>query len=620
MFQLRRRAEAHSRVHQRGKGRGQTRVGDNLTITAKRHPSGPDLTDAVRIPPFDYRDILWLSLILATAGWAFSQSYQKWLDPIIDVGRDLYIPGELLKGRKLYRDILYIYPPLAPYLLSFITWLFGSGLSVYTALGVIVSMVVTGTLYFVTRATVHAAAAGVISLLFVALNFTGPGFNFIFPYTYAATLGIAFFLLYIGFTIAYLFSGRKTHRYILAFTFALLAAWTKTDLTFAVTVTLFAIFITYKLPGRYFFYSLLITLASISLMQFFFRDSSIGHHWLRDNIFSSPLLSSQVARLFFIRVFGLEHLTDRLKEIVFGALLVITSIGLFWGIDRTTRYLSLYVRWWRVAALVIFFAATIFLFWELANVRFFRAWSLLQVVLIPVAIRKERHSPFCVLLLFSICASLRIYLNLEPERFGFTLILPAYLLMAYVLFRYLPERGIYSTETALLWIPLFLLIIIRGQMEQREYYSLKRFRVETAQGSFYDRFEGRAMIIQDFLRYVKNSRSSELVVMPEGLTLNYFSQTRNPLSFHTFTPPETARPQIEQRILEEMEKFRPELVAINNRTVQEFGFTAFGVDYNRRLIAYLQQNYVVLRIWESPSFRLTLLLRRDPGRGHETPP
>lgn len=182
--------------------------------------------------------------------------------------------------------------------------------------------------------------------------------------------------------------------------------------------------------------------------------------------------------------------------------------------------------------------------------------------------------------------------------------------MAYVLFRYLPERGVYSTETALLWIPLFLLIMIRGQMEQREYYSQKRFRVETAQGNFYDRFEGRAMILQDFLRYVENLRSSELVVMPEGLTLNYFSQKRNPLSFHTFTPPETAYPEIEQRIINEMEKFRPELVAINNRTVKEFGFTAFGVDYNRQLIAYLQKHYFLVRTWDAPSFQLVLLRRR----------
>lgn len=207
------------------------------------------MTSDRQIQSVNYQDFLWIGLIVAAGSWAFLQSYQKWLDPIIDVGRDLYIPGELLKGKKLYRDIVYIYPPLAPYLLSFITWLFGSGLSVYATLGVIVSMVVTGTVYCVTRATVHATAASVILLLFVAVNFTGPGFNFIFPYTYAATFGMALFLLYIGFTIAYLFSGRKTHHYILAFTFASLAAWTKTELTFAAAVTLFAIFITYKPPN-----------------------------------------------------------------------------------------------------------------------------------------------------------------------------------------------------------------------------------------------------------------------------------------------------------------------------------------------------------------------------------
>lgn len=291
-----------------------------------------------------------------------------------------------------------------------------------------------------------------------------------------------------------------------------------------------------------------------------------------------------------------------------GTFLIATSVGLLWGIDRITRGLWLPVCGHRVAALLIFLTVLIFSFWHLADVQFFRAWALLQILLIPFAI-KERQSPLLVLLLFSICGSIRIYLNLEPARFGFTLALPTYLLIAYVLFRYLPERGVYSAETSLLWIPMFLLMMIQGQVEQSEYYSLKRFKVETAQGDFYDRFEGRATIIQNFLGFMKKLPRSELVVLPEGLTLNYFSRIRSPLSFHTFTPAETAYPDIERKIIEEMERFQPEFIAINNRSVKEFGFEGFGVDYNRELLAYLQKHYLLLRLWDSPSFKPALLHR-----------
>ena len=102
------------------------------------------LNNDAKISPFNYGDLLWIGLIVVVATWAFFQSYQKWLEPIIDVGRDLYIPGELLEGKKLYRDILYIYPPLTPYLLSYITWIFGDGLSIYTVISVTVSAIVMG--------------------------------------------------------------------------------------------------------------------------------------------------------------------------------------------------------------------------------------------------------------------------------------------------------------------------------------------------------------------------------------------------------------------------------------------------------------------------------------------
>ena len=74
---------------------------------------------------------------------------------------------------------------------------------------------------------------------------------------------------------------------------------------------------------------------------------------------------------------------------------------------------------------------------------------------------------------------------------------------------------------------------------------------------------------------------------------------------------ERGKREVERRILEELERFQPELIAINDRDVTEFGRQAFGVDYNRRLIAYLQKHYFLLRIWDSPSFKLALL--RRPG-------
>src|SRR5258708_20942267 len=129
--------------------------------------------------------------VIAVAAVAFAQSYARWLDPIIDTGRDLYIPGQIAKGAKLYRDIRYQYPPLAPYLLALITGAIGHSLAAYVAIGIAQSATIAASLWIALRRPLPAFAA---MLSFVAICFCGAstwGANFLFPYSYGATMGMA---------------------------------------------------------------------------------------------------------------------------------------------------------------------------------------------------------------------------------------------------------------------------------------------------------------------------------------------------------------------------------------------------------------------------------------------
>jgi uncharacterized membrane protein len=43
-------------------------------------------------------------------------SWGTWPDPLIDFGRELYVPWQLTAGKVLYRDIAHLNGPLSPYL------------------------------------------------------------------------------------------------------------------------------------------------------------------------------------------------------------------------------------------------------------------------------------------------------------------------------------------------------------------------------------------------------------------------------------------------------------------------------------------------------------------------
>ena len=65
------------------------------------------------------------AIVFALLTW---WSWRKWSDPIIDVGRELYVPWQITQGRVLYRDIASLFGPLSPYVNALWFTLFGVSL------------------------------------------------------------------------------------------------------------------------------------------------------------------------------------------------------------------------------------------------------------------------------------------------------------------------------------------------------------------------------------------------------------------------------------------------------------------------------------------------------------
>ena len=89
--------------------------------------------------------------------------------------------------------------------------------------------------------------------------------------------------------------------------------------------------------------------------------------------------------------------------------------------------------------------------------------------------------------------------------------------------------------------------------------------------------------------------------------MNYLTESQTTLSFHTFTPVETADPKVEDSIIGEFRAAPPARVAIVSRDVSEYGSKGFGIDYDRRLVGYLAQKYRVEGRWLGRRFQMILL-------------
>lgn len=543
-------------------------------------------------------DAAWIVAVLAVAAFMLFRANGRALDPIIDTGRDLYIPEQIREGVKLYRDILYYYPPLTPYLLALITAVTGSSLAAYTGIGAAIALATAASIYAIGRVVASPAAAGSAALLFAGCSIysiSGRTSNYLFPYAHAATLAMLFLLAGAAFLLVWAYADRRARWLAPGLLFLLAASWTKLEYVVFAGLLLIVVAVVHRMSIRWLAAYIAVGIASVIAVDRFFSDAPQGHHWLFDNVLASALLKGASARHFYRQVSGFDAIGPNLFAAFAGAL----AIG---GIVVAIRVSD---RWqWRGAAIVTAIVTTAIAI--LAGTIFFRGWAIAQLILLPFALRRPRE-PLLIVLTLSLCGSSRVFLRMTPEWYGFVFLVPAYILIAYTLIEWLPLRGLYSQRAArLAVVPLF---VIAAQVVIAENWLLARrtFPVRSDRGVFYDANGGRAAILDAFIERMRVIHPRSLVVVPEGLTLNYLTRIRTPLSFHTFTPVEVAGPEIEAQIIEDLTAHPPEYIAVVSRAVTDFGYRGFGLDYDRKLAAVINQRYTVYERWRLPSFELILL-------------
>jgi hypothetical protein len=513
-----------------------------------------------------------IATVVAVAAVAFIQSYARWLDPIIDTGRDLYIPEQLARGAKLYRDIRYQYPPLAPYLLALITGGIGHSLASYMAIGIAQSMTIAASLWIALRRPLPAFAA---TLSFVAICFCGAstwGANFLFPYSYGATMGMALLCV----ALATLVHGRNA----IAIGALVLASWCKVEYAIAALLIVIILAIARRLTLRQVAAYCLGMIVSIAAVALYFRDT----HWWSENVFAAWQHGARAKRFFEV-VSGFGDWRGQLLQIVVG----LAGIAAIFFLQRW--------RNWLAAAAIVIVAILI------ADHSFFRAWAVLQWIALVWALVRDRESPLVIFAAFSVACTLRIPLNVSPSWYGFVLTVPTMALAAYTLFCYLPRRN----AMAILWLAPFIATAGGDLWQQHVRYAQKQYAIVSPRGTFYDWNRDRAAILN---RVITTVCDGTLTVMPEGITINYLTRTRTPLTFHTFTPVETADAAVEDAILRELIAHPPDRVLLVSRDVREYGSRGFGIDYDRRIKALLRERYRMETGWRGAQFEGVLLRRR----------
>lgn len=580
----------------------------------------------------------WMGPILvALAGGVWlCWSWGTWADPVVDFGREVYVPWQLSEGKVLYRDIVsYFNGPLTPYFHALLFKLFGVSLRVLVVFNLAVVAILAMLLYrLIARAAGHLAATASGVAFFTLFAFaqyliTG-NYNYVCPYSYELTHGIT---LSAGAMACLDRWSRASQRAWLAVSGVLLGLvfLTKAEIFLAATLSMGAGLTAQLWIARSTWRrvaadtiafatcacGVVFAVLLLLMIQLPLRDAIRGllgaWRWVGDR--------SLLDLPYFKELAGTDDISQSLETIglwTAGYVVVFGSAVLF---GRFVRKPGSAIG---VLIVVVIVGLSI---WSGVNWNnFIRPMPLLiAAVGILFAVRivwKGKDDVLALMLcVWALAMLAKMPLNAHIYHYGFALAMPATLVGVAMLVGWLPAAldrvGAGNAVRAAALGALVVAIYAHAQALNL-FWSMKTHTVGAGGDAF--RADPRGRVVNEAIAEIERLSPSDatLAVVPEGLIINYLARRVNPTGQLNFTPPAIIM-YGEDEMLRAFETVPPDYILLTGMDTAEYGAHFFGVDYAERLGAWIRANYIEARVigprpFQERGFGMVLMHRRPSAQ------
>lgn len=584
-------------------------------------------------------EIIIFFIISLSFYYLLNVSWFRWGNLIIDTSRELWLPSQLLKGETLYKDLLYPFGFFPPYFLAFLYKIFGINISTLVGCGIAVTVLISLFIYKIARFFLDAASSGLVVLTFLfvfAFSYYEPYcgiYNFILPYSFASTFFMFFTTVSLFFFFKYIILKKEKFIYLWA-AFLSLAFFCRPELSLPVWLAFVVTHILLWLKeGRdkflrlllYLFLPLIISLAGYALFFLYFnafaafKESFLGSLNIAvdlklisrnsglDNIYKSISLSFKslffhflvIAILAVLNLFLIRRFTKKYQKLALGVGIIFLTIIL----SIKFKYLTSYFQY-RCIPLVLLI-------------------GLISSACNIVRSKEIKNNLLLFSLFFvSLMSTLRISLNTIPVGYGFYL-LTLGLISYYVFFiKLLPLflKQLFKVDLIFLkniLICIFGVLFLLYWYASFSNYSIRNKLIDTGKGSIFCLDDDVTRAFWQSVDYLKENtlESDRIVVLPEGVSINYFSDRDNPLRRFHFCSLDPAG-VAEAGLISDFIKFNINYIVIVHRNTFEFGHAFFGVDYGRKLANWIYANYKPIKLFgampfTSDNFGILILKRKN---------
>jgi Dolichyl-phosphate-mannose-protein mannosyltransferase len=575
-------------------------------------------------------------IILAAFFFLLSQTWLRWGNLVIDTGRELWLPAELLKGKILYKDIVSFYGFLPAYLIASFYKLFGVSINTLAYTGIALTLIVSFTVYRIARFFLDQGFSTllVINFLFVFAfgHYATSGiFNFILPYTFASTFFMAFTALSLYFFLKLIFSENKKN--LLIWSLFLTAAFLcRLESALAVWpgFLLSGFILAVRQPKaerlKLFVYLLLPLFLTVLCYGLFFMSTHTFSTFKETFMGSIKAVGNTPISKEWS---GLDNIPSSLSKISTSFLL---HIAIFLGIAMSYRIASRSGNEDTASAQTIIPLLVTFLFVMVLKQFYvyelqYRCLTLVLfcgtfVYFFQALNRTSTHRSLGLLTLFTISflVTYRIFLAPSPYQYGFVLLtLP--LICYYIFFTDLLKTALeerFKIPSGLLHAAIagfLIFMIVPFWKHSSNMYASHDKVTATSRGDIYYYSNEQSDIFWKSVNYLKKNTpgNSAVVVFPEGVGINFFAGRATPLRHHSFMPHDI-KLFGEEKILSEIKSAKIDYIVIISRDTGEFGPASFGVDYAKKIQKWIDDNYVPIKQFGAKPYKSTaagtLILKR----------
>jgi hypothetical protein len=207
-----------------------------------------------------------------------------------------------------------------------------------------------------------------------------------------------------------------------------------------------------------------------------------------------------------------------------------------------------------------------------------------------------------ILGVFSLGMLVRIFFSPRPDLYGFTLLGPG-MVIYYAFFvgmvpLALPPGGARTVFRA--GFAAAAVLITGAQVRSLgANYTLRTFAVVSDRGTLLfrdrDRERNLAAVVTDLRE--RTPSGSTVVVLPEGVMVNWLASRENPLYRSSYLPAEVSTPVAAEEIVREIREKRVDYLVLHERFTSEYGPSVVGVDYLPGVPALISGSYRRRRVY-----------------------